>query len=158
MKKALVIIHLSSLDAYAEAAGSDKAFELAQRIRKRVDAFRGPVVVVDQGWPRSKFSKPRENLHKHLYFRNHVEIIPFEDREQDWRLFLERLRDHLLDNGVTNVELGGVWYSPSNPDEGAVGDAERVLDESKLLVSVNKDLVGTWPGIPAMGRRRWMEG
>ena len=122
--KALLLVHLSSLDNYAEfsydATGSYKqAFELAQRIASAVRRFRGPVYIVDQNWSllREPSSAPRRWLLEELQRDNRIKDnqtwIQFDEQDSDWDEFLPQLAHKLAKDGVTEVAMGGVWHDPT---------------------------------------------
>jgi hypothetical protein len=50
MRKALVILHLSTIDSYAWNVGEKKAKALAGRLIRAICTHRGPVYIVDQFW------------------------------------------------------------------------------------------------------------
>ena len=49
-KTALVIVHLSSVDSYADQIGQEAGERLARSIVDAVRKHRGPVYIIDQGW------------------------------------------------------------------------------------------------------------
>jgi hypothetical protein len=139
--KALVIVHLSSLDAYAEKAGLEEAFALADRLKEAILGWDGPVYVIDQRWPRGASSEPRWNLVTDVQLRREIRWSHFRDDHDDWNLFMKHFRSELLRAGVKEVVLGGVWYYAGG---GCVADIQQVLKRN-LRVTVDKDLVGCWP-------------
>lgn len=141
--KALVIIHLSSLDAYAQKAGMEEAFQLAARLKDAILSWEGPVYVVDQRWPRDKWSDPRWNLVVDVQLKREIHWIHFDDSRDDWDLFMRHLRARLIREGVKSAVLGGVWYHPGR-EGGCVSDIYRTFKKN-FHVTVNEDLVGCWP-------------
>lgn len=140
--KALVIVHLSSLDAYAKRAGLPAAAALAHRLEEAILSWPGSVYVIDQRWPIDEWSGPRWNLVKHVQLKRDIQWMEFDEDEQDWTIFLKHFRAALIRAGVKEVVLGGVWYYPDR-ESGAVTDAYLVLKHS-LKVKIDDNLVGTW--------------
>lgn len=138
--EALVVVHLSSLDALAEQQGVDTASDLAERLGRAVLSHKGPVVVVDQRWPwAGEISRPRFDLVRGIELQRDIRWTHFREDRQEWRSFLKDLSDDLEAMGVDEVVLGGVWYSPRGV--GCVADAERAL-KGRFSVRVHPGLVG----------------
>lgn len=142
MKQALVIVHLSSLDAFAERAGMGEAEALADRIKRAVLEQNGPVYVIDQKWPFTNWSEPRYKLVISVQLQREINWIHFEDDMQEWDIFLSHFRTRLKKDKVTSVVLGGVWYDPGG-EAGCVSDAYLALKKD-FRVSVDETLVGCW--------------
>lgn len=139
---ALVIVHLSSLDAYAESEGLEKARELADRLREAILSWSGPVYIIDQRWPIGDFSDARWNLVNDVQLARDIGWTHFEDSWQDWDIFMKKFRSQLIRHGIKQVTLGGVWYDPRG-EGGCVADLGRVF-KLYFKVKVDKDLVGCW--------------
>lgn len=137
---ALVIVHLSSLDAFAEREGMEEARELAARLRDRIVNFMGAVYVIDQRWPAGEHSAPRYKLVKEIELQRDIRFVHFDDQNDDWMIFLKQFRAQLIRDGIRNVILGGVWYHPGG-EAGCVSEAYTVLRRN-LRVRVDRDLVG----------------
>lgn len=143
MSNALVIVHLSSLDSYAEKYGVAVAQDLADRLSEAILTHAGPVFIIDQRWPYTEgISDPRVNLVQHVQLARDIKWSHFDDRSDDWDIYLEHLRKALLRAGVKNIILGGMWYSPEGA--GCVSDAQTVLVKN-FMVRVNPRLVGCIP-------------
>lgn len=136
---ALVIVHLSSLDAYAEHAGLAAANELSRRLQARILEFPGAVYIIDQRWPLGEFSGPRYNLVLEVELKRAIKFVHFNDRREDWGDFLVKFRAQLLRDGIRDVVLGGVWYHPDG-ESGCVSEAGKLLKRN-LRVRVDPDLV-----------------
>lgn len=140
--KALVIVHLSSLDAYAERTGLEEAQALADRLKEAVLSWPGPVYVIDQRWPRSEWSEPRWNLVLAVQLIRDIHWAHFDDTRDDWDLFMRHFRAQLIREGVKDVVLGGIWYHPGG-EAGCVAEVSKVF-RKHFKVTVDKDLVGCW--------------
>lgn len=119
-RRALLLVHLSSLDNYAEFSKDttgvyDQAWRLAERIAKAVREFRGPVFIVDQGWEflGEKNDEPRRWLWEELEERPDAQWMQFDEDLHDWDKFLPKLLKKLRRAKVTEVVMGGVWYDPT---------------------------------------------
>lgn len=140
--KALVIVHLSSLDAFAKHAGIAAAFALAARLKRAILAWKGLIYVIDQRWPIRDESEPRWKLVNEVQLQKDIRWIHFDDDEQDWEIFLRHFRAELIRAGVKDVVLGGVWFHPGT-SAGSVSEVYRAL-RKHMRVQVNQDLVGVW--------------
>lgn len=142
--KALLILHLSSLDAYAETFGQDEASALVRRMRKAVLGHPGPVYIVDQRWPFvDPISRPRYALVNSVQLMRDIEWRHW-DEMVSWDRFLRELRSEMFQDGVTEVVLGGVWYDPAG-ELGCVTESLPVLKEA-FRTAVDRRIVGCVPG------------
>ncbi len=139
--KALVIVHLSSLDIYAEEIGLKEAFALAARLEQAILSWDGPVYVIDQRWPIGEWSEPRHELVYDVQLKRDIQWSFFDEWRDDWEEFMVEFRAMLIRKGVKEVALGGIWYEPAN-EAGAVGELLHVLLEKRLRATVYPDLVG----------------
>jgi nicotinamidase-related amidase len=142
--KALVIVHLSSLDSYAaqsrEASGSwVYAEELSQELEKAIRKHKGPIFIVDQGWPMGRReSEYRGGLVSAIARRRNVTWIIFDENVDSWPLFLQKLEAGLKKKRVTSVVLGGVWK------EGCVQAVfDHLKEHTDLDVCIAPELVGS---------------
>ncbi len=143
--RALVIVHLSSLDAYARHAGVEEAARLADRLEAAVLRWEGPVYVIDQRWPIDrKWSRPRWNFVMNVQIQREIFWKHFDDRI-DWDIFMNHFAARLTADGIRNVTLGGVWFHPGKAG-GAVNDLREKLEKKHFRVVVDKSLTGTWAG------------
>lgn len=143
MSVGLVVVHLSTLDAYAEQYGVETARDLAERLTEAILEHAGPIYVIDQRWPYAgELSEPREELIRRVRLARDVEWVHFNDQEDDWDLFLRALGRRLKRDGVKTVVLGGMWYSPEGA--GCVSEARDVFGK-RLKTRVNPRLVGCIP-------------
>lgn len=145
-KHALVIVHLSSLDAYTQAgheiegdtaSGEDLAFWIEQAIMEH----NGPVYIVDQGWSLGlRWSRPRARLLDAIRFRRGTVWIRFDEDTDDWDLFLRDLVRRLKRDSVTRVMIGGIWFDPELKE----GCATKVYTHLRrhFKATVNPDIVG----------------
>lgn len=146
-KRALVLVHVSSLDAFAdyfklEDPTFSQAWALSDRMARAAIAHDGPVVIVDQDWPHlGEHSEPRRAFEDKVARSGRpITRMHFDEEEEDWTPFLRRLRRTLKDAGITRVILGGVWFDPSEAS-GCVTATYKYL-ENKFDTSVASDLVG----------------
>lgn len=108
MSKALVIVHLSSIDAYAWTVGEEKAKQLADRLTRAIRKHRGPVYIVDQFW-----DGPLRDQILAAVSDVPAKLIKFDEHVGDWKRFLPSLKRRLTRDGVTEVLIGGVWFDPA---------------------------------------------
>jgi hypothetical protein len=143
MSTGLVIVHLSTLDSYADKYGVELAQDLSNRLREAVLAHVGPVFIIDQRWQyQGEISDPRMDFVQRVQLAREIQWRHFKDQEQDWDVFLQHFKNDLREHGVKNVSLGGMWYSPEGT--GCVAEAQDVLAKS-FKVRVNPRLVGCIP-------------
>jgi len=141
----LVIVHLSSLDAYAwhaAASGQDHlALELGAAIAGAISAHNGPVIVVDQQWDtQSPFAAVRLPALAAVAARPGVLVLHFDEATSSWRGFLPRLRATLDRHGVPGVRLGGLWRDL--PEQGGcVSRVARYLRRS-FQVRIDPGITG----------------
>lgn len=144
---ALVLVHLSSLDAYAELEGDAAAGRLASRMLRSAEIHDGPVFVVDQGWAyRGRHSDARRALVRAvrlLMLEKDVVWVRWNERDVEWPRFLSELADLLAEKGVASVRLGGVWYDPSG-EFGCTTEAAQFL-ATRFDVRVDDRLVACVP-------------
>lgn len=123
MKTALILVQISTLDAYADHYGVDAARELARRWTNRVLHFDGPVVILDQKWPfQDPASRPRYEFVRRVELARDIHFVHDEEIEIPER-FLGREADRLAELGIAKIVLGGLWYGPQGA-YGAVAEAE----------------------------------
>lgn len=165
--KALVVVHLSSLDSYTDieyeaTEDRERSYEIAYNLGEEVLKHKGPVIIVDQGWlfigresrPRGQFLddvmtredyeafQATEPLDVYEQLGPHRDItwIKFDEDEAAWADFFPVLDRVLKDRGVKSARLGGVFYEP-DLSEGCVTEVYKHL--RKLMpVKVEADLVG----------------
>ncbi len=135
--KALVIVHLSSLDAYSEQAGLEKASALAEYLRYAILSWEGRVYIIDQRWPFSDLSEPRRNLVFDVQLKRDIRWTHFDEWRDDWEELMREFGSMLIRDGVREVVLGGVWYEPADGAQaGAVADMLRILKKKHIRVRV----------------------
>ena len=105
---ALVIVHVSSVDSYADQIGHAAGERLAKSIIDAVRKHRGPIYIVDQGW-----DGPLENMIKSGVATVPVTWMRFDEDIHDWDTFLPKLKRRLTRDRVGRVVIGGVWYDPT---------------------------------------------
>ena len=135
MRRALVIVHLSTIDSYAWSIGEEKAKQLAERIIRAVRKHRGPVYIIDQFWDgplRSQIVAAISDVP--------ATWIEFDEDVGDWKRFLPSLKRRLTRDHVTNVVIGGVWFDPKL-EEGCATEVYLYL-LSTIPTKVDKTIVG----------------
>jgi hypothetical protein len=135
MPKALVIVHLSTIDSYAWTIGEEKATQLADRIIRAVRKHRGPVYIIDQFWD----GPLRDRIAAEISAVP-AQWIEFDEDVGDWKRFLPSLKRRLTRDHVTSVVIGGVWFDPKLK-EGCATEVYLYL-LSTIPTKVDKTLVG----------------
>lgn len=134
-RKALVIVHLSTIDSYAWNIGEAKAKALADRLVRAIRAHRGPVYIVDQFWD----GPLREQIVRAVSDVP-AKWIEFDEDVGDWKRFLPALKRHLTRDRVTDVIIGGVWFDPTL-ETGCATEVYLYL-ASRIPTKVNEAIVG----------------
>lgn len=135
MRKALVIVHLSTIDSYAWHVGEEQAKALAARLIRAIRTHRGPVYIVDQFWD----GPLREQIVADIS-GTPAKWIEFDEDVGDWKRFLPALQRRLTRDRVTDVVVGGVWFDPKL-EEGCATEVYLYL-ASRIPTKVNETLVG----------------
>ncbi len=136
MIEALVIVHLGSLDSYAEFVDDQQAQQLAQRMISAVRKHRGPVYIVDQFWA----DGPLRDQVKAAIAGIPAQWIKFDEDVQRWSAFLPALKRRLTRDHVQSVVIGGIWFDP-NLKTGCATEVYLYLLRT-LPVRVDKQIVG----------------
>jgi hypothetical protein len=135
MQKALVIVHLSTIDSYAWHVSEAKAKALAERIIQAIRKHRGPVYIVDQFWEgplRDRIAAAVSDIP--------AKWIEFDEDVGDWKRFLPSLKRRLTRDRVTDVVIGGVWFDPTLKEGCATQVYLYLL--STIPAKVDETLVG----------------
>lgn len=140
-----MVVHLSSMDSFAERAGLKEALALAGRMKDAILAHEGPIYVVDQRWSFTRWSEPRYRLVHSVQLQRDIEWVHFDDLWEKWDIFLRHFRARLKRDGITHIVLGGVWYHPEK-EMGCVSDAYLSL-RRLFHVKVDELIVGCWPTV-----------
>lgn len=135
MRKALVIVHLSTIDSYAWNISEAKAKALAERLIRAIRRHRGPVYIIDQFWD----GPLREQITRAVG-EVPAKWFHFDEDTGDWKSFLPKLKRQLARDGVTAVVVGGVWFDPTLK-EGCATEVYLYLLAS-MPTKINKSLVG----------------
>jgi hypothetical protein len=142
-KTALVIVHLSSLDAYADMFGLDKAQELAEKMADSVIRHQGPVFVIDQKWPYNEpYSIPRIWFVRNIQLQTDAKFVHFRDDREEYGFFLRTLGRKLDAEDVGTVVVGGLWHGDENI--GCVSETAEFLKDY-FTVRINPRIVGCIP-------------
>lgn len=151
-KEALVLIHLSSLDSFADMereviGGDENSWGLAFRIAKVIEQFQGPIFIGDQQW---RFigpeSRPRARLISKIEKMGQEDItwVHFDEQEEGekgWEDFLRKLGEWLRSNRITRVFLGGLFFK-EDLSEGCVTYVYQFLQD-RLPVKILHEAVGS---------------
>lgn len=144
--EALIIVHLSSLDAYTsfmreESGHKAHGEELGQELTKAILNHPGPVYIIDQGWDVGyRESAPREELLEKIKGRKDIRWLHFDEAESGWDDFLPYFKRRLDREGITSAVLGGIWYDPEE-ESGCVTEVLKNLREI-MPVRVDPSIVG----------------
>lgn len=132
--KALVIVHLSTLD-HLTSVNRDRAEDIAAQLMDDV-WFDSPIgggllVVVDQQWDFATWdSAPRKVVLESIQRRREAGratiTMKFDESTKKWAKFLPQLEALLRRHGVTEVGVSGLWYDPEN-DRGCAYTVEKYL-------------------------------
>lgn len=137
---ALVIVHLSSLDAYHARTGLGE--DLALRMVATIRQHHGPVIIVDQGWEVGLNSQPREIVEAALP-ANAVRM-EFDEDTNTWADFERRIVKAPRDVRVRRIRLGGVWFDAIG-DSGCVNETAKRLTRRGFDVRIDVDIAGADP-------------
>ena len=135
---ALVIVHLSSLDAFALECGKWPARGLAEMIihaAKVAIETRKKVYVIDQFW-----SGPIRDPAAMALRQLGAEFIRFDEDVASWDWFLPRLWGRLRRDSITGVTIGGLWFDPSLKT-GCATEVYQYL-RTRVPTVVDEDIVG----------------
>jgi hypothetical protein len=136
--RARVIVHLSSLDAFAAECGKADARALADAIvyaAKNATRTGQRVYVVDQFWL-GPIRDPAATALRQLG----AEFIRFDEHQASWDWFLPRLWGRLRRDGITGVTIGGLWFDP-NLKTGCATTVYQYL-RGRVPTTVDEDIVG----------------
>lgn len=109
-KDALIIVHLSSIEALRQECGATeaRAFGDALTYEAKQAQERGRMVyVIDQFWPGTLRDRIADELKRYG-----CQFIRFDENAASWEWFLPRLRGRLERDGVESVTVGGLWFDP----------------------------------------------
>jgi hypothetical protein len=135
--RALVIVHLSSIESYRSACGRDAANNLADALEhaaKDVVSKHGIVYVVDQFWSGSLRDRVARNLE-----RVGAKFLRFDEAKTTWEWFLPRLYGRLRRDKVDQVTVAGIWFDPKL--ETGCATTVYLYLKGKFPTMVDEDLV-----------------
>lgn len=154
--KALAIINLSTLDVYTDYFGEEKGAKFAHKLYEKIAEFDGPVYIVEQTIPPTKSSRPRLALKRSLIslmLKKDIHFIPFDENQTEWPYLLRDVLERLLEDGVKQVYLGGLWYDP-DMEVGAVTEAYKYI-RMVIPASIDPSISAQAPsGHPFYGESR----
>lgn len=140
----LLLVHLSSLDAYTDRYGPICAHSLRRRLRTRIAAS-ACVVATDQGWPCGADSVPRRLLYRTLAAHPAATIFPHDEETDGWSSPMDRLADLLVSGGVDVVVVGGVWLDADSAG-GCVAATAEALRSRGIHATIERSLCGVDEG------------
>lgn len=145
---ALVLVHLSSLDAYTNRYGPIRAHGLCRRLCARIAAS-SHVVATDQGWPCGADSTARWLLYRALAAHPAATIFP-HDEETDgcWSGPMDGLADLLASRRADAVGVGGVWLDADGVG-GCVAATAEALRARGVRATIERSLCGVDEGAGA---------
>lgn len=145
---ALVLVHLSSLDAYTNRYGPIRAHGLCRRLCARIAAS-SHVVTTDQGWPCGADSTARWLLYRALAAHPAATIFP-HDEETDgcWSGPMDGLADLLASRRADAVGVGGVWLDADGVG-GCVAATAEALRARGVRATIERSLCGVDEGAGA---------
>ena len=130
-----MIVHLSSIDSYAEHIGRAAGAKLAHSIIEAVRTHRGPIYIIDQNW-----DGPLRNMTADAIHDVPVTWIYFDEDVDAWDEFLPKLKRRLARDRVERAIVGGVWYDPTLA-EGCATEVYLYL-RRVLPAKVDESIVG----------------
>jgi len=143
-REALVIVHLSSLDAFT-AEDSEEGKLLGERLAMAILKHQGPIIIIDQGWETGyRESRPREEILRQIEGRDdlvaNIAWIRFDEAEEDWDEFYPKLHQALEEAGATSAIIGGIWFNKSLSSGCATAVYKNL--RKRMPTTVDEDLVG----------------
>lgn len=153
---ALFLMHVDSIDSfymnYSDAKGrySAKAetegllAEWKSAVSETL-AKDGRVYVVHQGWNTEDGDENYgKAFHAFLPKSDNVKLIKFDEDTGSWDDFEKEITTLLKADGVTEVELGGIWYSDCGTT-GCATEAKNILTKAGIKVKPRYELLGYEP-------------
>lgn len=140
VKRALVLVHVDSLDSYASQGGP--AMGLGDNWESAMSGFKGDTIVVSQGWYKEGNAFSREAMDAvRGIVQSADHVIEFDEAEEEWGPFLKELDTLLKKQGITQVDVGGIWYDP-NGQEGCATEVIQFLQKQGYKVTPREELLG----------------
>ena len=139
----LVIVHLSSLDAYTDEKGQSQGEALGYEIGEAIRLFSGPVFVTDQEWEYcGKQCLPRKYVEEVL--QSHSHVVPFYHDESihEWEEAMQKLGHLIRSCGVSHLTIGGMWASKGGVEEGCVNETHQLLVAQGFSCQVDPTICG----------------
>ena len=141
MSQALLIVHLSTLDAYVWEYGAEKGHRLAEALRVSFSSP-GPLIITDEGAPLlGKESQARKAILESLQGRAQVTWFAHDDIEGDWEVPMQRLGQVLRDQGLTHLRIGGV-FATRDGSRGCVNETMKWLAKQGFYCTLDAALCG----------------
>lgn len=140
MNKALLIVHLSSLDAFVWEHGDQEGHRLAEALRLAFSSP-GPLIITDQNYPLvGKESRFRRQLLEMLQNREHVTWFAHdEERDEEWAAPMQQLGQVLRDKQLTHLRVGG-FEASEDGTHGCVNETMRWLTQQGFHCSLDAAL------------------
>lgn len=141
---ALLLVHLSSLDAYADRYGPIRAHSLCRRLCARIAAS-SRAIATDQGWPCDADSTARQLLYRALAAHPRATIFPHDEETDGWASPMDGLADLPASRRVGAVIVGGVWLDADGAG-GCVAATAEALRSRGIRATIERSLCGVDEG------------
>jgi hypothetical protein len=139
---ALLILDLSSLDAYTDLCGSAAGEALGYVLEDAVEHTTCTVFLTDQEWEYSgRASRPRQHFHEVTQNRTDIVRIHFDEDTEEWDRLIEHLGTLFRERQITSVILGGLWAT-ADGSSGGVNEAKRLLEGHGFRCYIDQNLCG----------------
>lgn len=139
---ALLILDLSSLDAYTDLCGSAAGEALGYVLEDAVEHTTCMVFLTDQEWEYSgRASRPRQHFHEVTQNRTDIVRIHFDEDTEEWAQLAERLGTLFRERQISRVILGGLWAT-TDGSSGGVNEAKKLLEKQGFTCSIDQNLCG----------------
>lgn len=115
--RALIIVHLSSLDVYTSGIGQGAGRGMGERLAAAARHHNGPVIIIDQLWEiEGHASDPRVFVYEAIQDIPGEKLVLIRHDEDDsptaWTDLFDELVPVLNELGVESVKIAGFWYDP----------------------------------------------
>lgn len=150
-RRALLLMHVDSIESYAAAWTDAKGRQMGRAIAEElVEEWkhavatakgRGDKVYVVRGGGFGGDSRYMNSLYAAI---GDAEYIEFDEAVQSWKAFEKKLIALIRRDEITEVDLGGIWYSDCGTT-GCATEAGNILRRRGVKVTPDRDLLGYEP-------------
>lgn len=148
-REALIIVHLCSLDSFTWHNGRRAAAQLADALIRKISAYDGLIVVLNQSWPLTGYSGARLAAIDALLVASRVVWLAHDEEIDDWDASMLCLGERLRRRGITRLTLGGLEVTPDDAS-GCVNEVRRQLAAQGFACQIDPTLCG-WYADEAAG-------